>query len=222
VRPCGARCRPSRRSDRLHLREAAEAALGGRSSGDLPSGQAPTARRDQAARWRSARLPPCRCPRRPRRQLRLRTRPGTGVLLRRGETEGGSSLVGRRSPRIGPAGEPPGTAPGRGGGTWRLPAMACVRTTASTLRTQLPASVAFGSVLPAHGPRCEPLYGEPPRGEPLHGEPLHGEPLHGEPPRGVLRNTPEVERGRAAPALRASAPRASDLPHRLSAAESAP
>jgi hypothetical protein len=79
-------------------------------------------------------------------------------------TEGGLFSVERWPLRIGPAGEPPGTAPGRGGGTWRLPVMRSVRRTASILRTQLPASVAFGSVLPTHGP-C---------GEPLHGEPLHG------------------------------------------------
>jgi hypothetical protein len=129
------------RSDRLHLREAA---LGSRRAGGLPSGQGcPTARRDRAARWRSARLRPRRCPRRSRRRHRPRRCPTTGVPLRpEGRSAGGPSSVGRRPPRIGPAGEPPGTAAGRGGGTWSLPVMACVRTTASILRTQLPASVA--------------------------------------------------------------------------------
>jgi hypothetical protein len=208
-RPCEAAWSPvppfKGRSDRLHPREAA---LGGRRAGGLPSGQGcPTARRDRAARWRSARLRPRRCPRRSRRRHRPRRCPTTGVPLRpEGRSAGGPSSIGRRPPRIGPAGEPPGTAPGRGGGPgpcqqWQLyiqPAAFCQR---SFLRTQPPASVAFGSVLPTHGP-CS--------------EPLHGEPLHGEPPRGVLRNTPEVERGRAAPALRAS-----DLPHWPYTAESA-
>jgi hypothetical protein len=120
VRPCEAAWSPlppfRGRSDRLHLREAAEAALGGRRTGDLSSGlYPPRPRRDRAAWRRSACLRTRRCPRRPRRRLRPRTHPGTGVLLRRGETEGGSSLVGRRPPRTGPAGKPPGTAPGRGG-----------------------------------------------------------------------------------------------------------
>ena len=148
MRPCEAAWSPvppfKGRSGRLRPREAAEAALGGRRSGDLPSGQgAPTARRDQAARWRSARLRPRRCPRRPRSLLRPRTRPGTGAPLR---PEGNCRRIvpcraAAAPDRTGP-GEPPGMAPGRGGGTWRLPVMACVRTTASTLRTQLPASVA--------------------------------------------------------------------------------
>jgi hypothetical protein len=213
VRPRGAWCRPSR--------DAATAFISGRRPRRLwtaaeraisPQAKVgPTARRDRAARWRSACLPRCRRPRRPRRQLKPRTRPGAGVLLRRGETKGGSSLVGRRPPRIGPAGKPPGTALSRGGRTWRLPVMRFVRTTGGILRTQLPASVAScqrSFRAGAAGPR--------PLRRTAAWRTASWRTAAWQPPRGVLRNTTEVERGSAAPALRTS-----DLPHRPGAAESA-
>jgi hypothetical protein len=118
----------------------------------------------------------------------------------RGETEGGSFLVGRRPPWIGPAGKPPGTAPGRGGGTWRLPAMAIVYTTGSILRTQLPASVAScqrSFRVGAAGPR-------PSRRTAAW--------------RTASWRPPKHTGGRA----RTCGPRASDLPHPPYTAESAP
>jgi hypothetical protein len=216
-RPCEAVWSPvppfKGRSDRLRPREAAEAALGGRRASYLPSGQGcPTARRDRAARRRSARLRSRRCPCRLRRRHRPRRCPTTGVPLRpEGRSAGGPFPVGRRPPRIGPAGEPPETAPGRGGGTWRLPVMAFVRTTASILRTQPPASVAScqrSFRVGAAGPR--------PSRRTAAWRTASWRTAAWQPLRGVLHNTPEVERGRAAPALRAS-----DLPHRLYTAESA-
>jgi hypothetical protein len=82
VRPRGARCRPSRDAATTFT------PAGGRGSHGRPQSRrsllgaiALRPRRDRAAWRRSARLRPRRCPRRPRRQLRPRTRPGAGAPL---------------------------------------------------------------------------------------------------------------------------------------------
>jgi hypothetical protein len=87
-----------------------------------------------------------------------------------------------------------------------LPVMRSVRRTASILRTQPPASVASCQ-------RSFRVGAADPR--PLR-RTASWRTAAWQPPRGVLRNTPEVERGRAAPAIRAS-----DLPHWPYTAESA-
>jgi hypothetical protein len=167
-------------------------------------------RRDRAAWRRSARLPPCRRPRRPRRQLPPRTRPGAGAPWTRGNRRRPVPRRAAASPdRTGRRAT--GNGPGQGRGTWSLPEMAIVYTTGSILPTQLPASVAscqrsfrVGGANPR--PSLRTALWRTASWRTAAWQPL----------RGVLHNTPEVERGRAAPALRAS-----DLPHWPYTAESA-